>query len=95
MFRQIPPRKFIHLQVKRRKTKSTNNGNGELPAPVREQMKKAFAECHRAVLAWEDETGRKRCELFRELPDILVGASLKCSLCFAHEQIKTIPTFIS
>jgi len=32
-------------------------------------MKKAFAECHRAVLACEDETGRKRCELFRELPD--------------------------
>lgn len=32
-------------------------------------MKKAFAECHKAVLACEDETGRKRCELFRELPD--------------------------
>jgi len=32
-------------------------------------MKKAFAECHKAVLTCEDETGRKRCELFRELPD--------------------------
>ena len=32
-------------------------------------MKKAFAECYRAVLACEDETGRKRCELFRDLPD--------------------------
>jgi len=32
-------------------------------------MKKAFGECHKAVLACEDETGRKRCELFRELPD--------------------------
>ncbi|GLB36607.1 putative snf2-ATP coupling, chromatin remodelling complex [Lyophyllum shimeji] len=53
-------------EPKRRKTKTAN---GELPANVREQMKKAFAECHRAVLACEDETGRKRCELFRELPD--------------------------
>ncbi len=32
-------------------------------------MKKAFMECHKAVLACEDENGRKRCELFRELPD--------------------------
>lgn len=32
-------------------------------------MKKAFMECYKAVLACEDETGRKRCELFRELPD--------------------------
>ena len=32
-------------------------------------MKKAFMECYRAVLACEDETGRKRCELFREVPD--------------------------
>lgn len=53
-------------ETKRRKTKTAN---GELPANVREQMKKAFAECHRAVLACEDETGRKRCDLFRELPD--------------------------
>ncbi|KAG6895585.1 hypothetical protein C0992_000500 [Termitomyces sp. T32_za158] len=53
-------------EMKRRKTKTAN---GELPASVREQMKKAFAECHRAVLACEDETGRKRCDLFRELPD--------------------------
>ena len=32
-------------------------------------MKKAFNECYRAVLTCEDETGRKRCELFRGLPD--------------------------
>ena len=32
-------------------------------------MKKAFMECYKAVLACEDETGRKRCELFREPPD--------------------------
>jgi len=32
-------------------------------------MKKAFMDCYKAVLACEDEIGRKRCELFREVPD--------------------------
>ena len=32
-------------------------------------MKKAFNEVYKAVLACEDVDGRKRCELFRELPD--------------------------
>jgi ATP-dependent helicase STH1/SNF2 len=32
-------------------------------------MKKIFNECYRAVVALEDADGRKRCELFRELPD--------------------------
>jgi ATP-dependent helicase STH1/SNF2 len=32
-------------------------------------MKKAFNECYKAVVACEDETGRKRCELFKDLPD--------------------------
>ncbi|CAL1697367.1 unnamed protein product [Somion occarium] len=50
--------------TKRRKTKTA-----EVPPPVREKMKKAFNECYRAVLTCEDETGRKRCELFKELPD--------------------------
>ena len=36
---------------------------------MRERMKKAFNECYRAVLTCEDDTGRKRCELFKELPD--------------------------
>ncbi|PCH33114.1 hypothetical protein WOLCODRAFT_21769 [Wolfiporia cocos MD-104 SS10] len=49
---------------KRRKTKAA-----EIPPPLREKMKKAFNECYRAVLNCEDETGRKRCELFKELPD--------------------------
>ncbi|KAL1739227.1 hypothetical protein HDZ31DRAFT_49722, partial [Schizophyllum fasciatum] len=36
---------------------------------VRERMKKAFNECYRAVCAVEDpETGRKRFELFKEVP---------------------------
>ncbi|PPQ84062.1 hypothetical protein CVT26_013991, partial [Gymnopilus dilepis] len=35
----------------------------------RDKMKKAFMECYKAVLACEDDTGRKRGELFRELPD--------------------------
>jgi len=32
-------------------------------------MKKAFNEIYKAVLNCEDEHGRKRCELFREVPD--------------------------
>ncbi|KAF8640822.1 hypothetical protein AX17_000471 [Amanita inopinata Kibby_2008] len=56
---------------KRRRTKNSNGtANSELSPAVKEKMKKAFAECHKAVLACEDDTtGRKRCELFRELPD--------------------------
>ncbi|KAF5361681.1 hypothetical protein D9758_007383 [Tetrapyrgos nigripes] len=50
---------------KRRKTKNSSD-----PSPaVREKMKKAFNECYKAVIACEAEDGRKRCELFRELPD--------------------------
>ncbi|KAF9808693.1 hypothetical protein IEO21_07780 [Rhodonia placenta] len=49
---------------KRRKTKGS-----EIPTPIRERMKKAFNEIYRAVLSCEDEHGRKRCELFREVPD--------------------------
>ncbi|KAF9524663.1 SNF2-family ATP dependent chromatin remodeling factor snf21 [Crepidotus variabilis] len=56
-------------QQKRRKTKGAKIGGNDLPAATRDKMKKAFMECHKAVLACEDETGRKRCELFRELPD--------------------------
>ena len=37
-------------------------------------MKKAYNECYKAVLAAEDETGRKRCELFKEPPDKKVRA---------------------
>ncbi|KAF9042067.1 SNF2-family ATP dependent chromatin remodeling factor snf21 [Panaeolus papilionaceus] len=56
---------------KRRKKGANANANPgpDVPGPMREKMKKAFNECYRAVLACEDETGRKRCELFRELPD--------------------------
>ncbi|PPQ90452.1 hypothetical protein CVT25_014970 [Psilocybe cyanescens] len=58
-------------EIKRRKTKTNGNkDNGpDVPPAVREKMKKAFMECYRAVLACEDETGRKRCDLFREPPD--------------------------
>lgn len=31
-------------------------------------MKETFAACMQAVLECADETGRKRCEMFRELP---------------------------
>ncbi|KIK14402.1 hypothetical protein PISMIDRAFT_688007 [Pisolithus microcarpus 441] len=49
---------------KRRKTKAP-----DLPPVVKDKMKKAFNEVYKAVLACEDTDGRKRCELFRELPD--------------------------
>ncbi|KAJ3751098.1 SNF2-family ATP dependent chromatin remodeling factor snf21 [Lentinula detonsa] len=49
---------------KRRKTKSS-----DLSPAIREKLKKAFNECYKAVLACEAEEGRKRCELFREVPD--------------------------
>ncbi|KAL0581366.1 ATP-dependent DNA helicase Snf21 [Marasmius crinis-equi] len=53
--------------IKRRKTKS--GGGSDVSPAVRDRMKKAFNECYKAVLACEAEDGRKRCELFRELPD--------------------------
>jgi ATP-dependent helicase STH1/SNF2 len=49
---------------KRRKLKTI-----ELPTAVKERMKKAFNECYKAITSCTDETGRKRCDLFRELPD--------------------------
>ncbi|KAJ7674433.1 SNF2-family ATP dependent chromatin remodeling factor snf21 [Mycena rosella] len=55
-------------QPKRRKQPAKSNGN-DVPPAVREKLKKVFAECYRAVVACEDADGRKRCELFRELPD--------------------------
>ncbi|RPD70775.1 hypothetical protein L226DRAFT_615902 [Lentinus tigrinus ALCF2SS1-7] len=50
--------------TKRRKTKQP-----ELPPPLKEKMKKSLNDVHKAVLNLEDETGRKRSDLFRELPD--------------------------
>ncbi|KAI0735883.1 SNF2 family N-terminal domain-containing protein [Earliella scabrosa] len=49
--------------TKRRKTKQ------ELPPPIKEKMKKSLNDVHKAVLNLEDETGRRRSDLFRELPD--------------------------
>jgi hypothetical protein len=56
--------KFTKASQKRRRMKAT-----ELPPAIRDKMKKAFLECHKAVMACEDETGRRRCELFKDLPD--------------------------
>jgi ATP-dependent helicase STH1/SNF2 len=82
---------FINHQVRRRKTKLSN---GELPASVREQLKKGFAECHHAVLACEDETRRKCCELFRGLPDRQVCASLgEIYLRYSLRNIKDCPDY--
>lgn len=59
---------------KRRKTKMP-----EINPAIREKMKKAFNDCYKAVLACEAEEGRKRCELFREVPDKRVR-SVDCRL---------------
>ncbi|KAK7064785.1 chromatin structure-remodeling complex subunit snf21 [Favolaschia claudopus] len=56
-------------QPKRRKAPPKANGAADVPPAVRDKMKKVFNECYRAVVACEDTDGRKRCELFRELPD--------------------------
>ncbi|KAJ2914877.1 hypothetical protein MD484_g5545, partial [Candolleomyces efflorescens] len=60
--------------TKRRRTKAvapsgSSNNIGDVTPATRDRMKKAFSDCYKAVTACEDETGRKRCELFRELPD--------------------------
>ena len=49
---------------KRRKTKAP-----DVAPAVRDRMKKAFNEIYKAVLDCREESGRKRCELFREVPD--------------------------
>src|SRR6266702_2238736 len=49
---------------KRRKVKTA-----EAPTAIKERMKKAFNECYKAIMNCTDENGRKRCDLFRELPD--------------------------
>jgi len=38
-------------------------------------MKKAFNDVYKALMNCTDDTGRKRCELFRELPDRRVRLS--------------------
>ena len=56
-------------------------------------MKKAFNEVHKAVLACEDTDGRKRCELFRELPDRRVRVSLRSNrLGYSRDITRTILT---
>ena len=60
-------------------------------------MKKAFMECYRAVLACEDETGRKRCELFREVPDrrvspYIIPPSLSNHFFYLKKIYRTTPT---
>ncbi|KZV83895.1 hypothetical protein EXIGLDRAFT_742051 [Exidia glandulosa HHB12029] len=48
---------------KRRKT-----GTDPIDPATRARMKRAFDACYKAVQQCEDEHGRKRCELFKELP---------------------------
>ncbi|KAG8931907.1 hypothetical protein FRC01_000597 [Tulasnella sp. 417] len=56
---------------KRRRTQplasSSTTSVNTIP-PARQSMKKLFDECIKTVVNLTDETGRKRCELFKELP---------------------------
>lgn len=58
-------------------------------------MKKAFNEVHKAVLACEDTDGRKRCELFRELPDKRVYMILPSRWPKSHDSTRTILIIIN
>ena len=46
-------------------------------------MKKALNEVHKAVQSCEDEHGRKRSDLFKEVPDRRVSSILQL-LCTAY-----------
>lgn len=63
------------MMQKRRKTKAP-----DVEPPVRDRMKKAFNEIYKAVLDCRDETGRKRCELFREVPDRRVRVPIQLNI---------------
>ncbi|CAK5279848.1 unnamed protein product [Mycena citricolor] len=56
-------------QPKRRKAPTAKAAGNDVPPHIREKMKKVFNECYKAVMACEDHDGRKRCELFKEVPD--------------------------
>ena len=53
---------------KRRKTGPGSVRGDPVDPNTRARMRQVFDACYKAVTACEDETGRKRCELFRELP---------------------------
>src|ERR1700722_3264233 len=64
----------------------------DVPPVIREKMKKAFNECYKAVVACEDDSGRKRCDLFKELPDKRARPSLypePTSRLTLHNQLRT------
>ena len=44
---------------------------------MKERMKKAYNECYKAILNCEDENGRRRCELFKEVPDRKVSSHFR------------------
>ncbi|KAG8864316.1 hypothetical protein FRB96_006137 [Tulasnella sp. 330] len=55
--------------LKRRKTGGTSTPTtGGLTPESRQKMKKLFTEINRVITNLTDDTGRKRCELFKELP---------------------------
>ncbi|KAI0668688.1 SNF2 family N-terminal domain-containing protein [Trametes maxima] len=59
---------IIDDEEEERDTKRRKKGP-ELPPPLKEKMKKSLNDVHKAVQNLEDDTGRRRSDLFRELPD--------------------------
>ncbi|KAG8998793.1 hypothetical protein FRB94_006640 [Tulasnella sp. JGI-2019a] len=53
---------------KRRKTGGPSTPTGAVSPEVRQKMKKLFTEINRVITNLTDENGRKRCDLFKELP---------------------------
>ena len=60
-------RKLTHTHFPRQKRRKTKAA--EIPPALRERMKKAFKVCYLAGLTYDDDTSRKRCELYKELQD--------------------------
>jgi hypothetical protein len=61
---------LLTLSQKRRKTAKVT-----LDTATIQKMKKIFQQIYAAVVATTDETGRKRCELFKDLPDKKVNST--------------------
>jgi len=75
------------------KRRKTGKAGPELTAPVKEGMKAAFNECYKAVLNCTDSEGRRRADLFKEIPDKYVRAFFILPLLSTfNNQYRTILT---
>ncbi|CAE6483312.1 unnamed protein product [Rhizoctonia solani] len=54
---------------KRRRTQGAGAAAPQISQAMRDRMKAAFQVCHQTIQGLQDEKGRQRCELFKELPN--------------------------